>query len=70
MARPHTHQNIAIFRWRDAGGGFALPPLQGHARFWKQTVEQLEKQGKNLTIAVVEYSQTHVLQTKILRVPS
>jgi len=40
------------------GGGFAIPPLPGHARFWKQTVDQLEKQGKGLTVAVVEYSLT------------
>ncbi len=44
---------------QSTGGGYAIPPVEGHVRFWQQTVSELEKQDKGLAVAVLEYSEAY-----------
>jgi hypothetical protein len=39
-----------------SGGGFTLPILEGHVKFLAQSVDHLKSAGKDLCLAVLEYS--------------
>jgi hypothetical protein len=42
------------------GGGFCLPILEGHVRFLKQSIDQLKASGKNVSVAILQYSKTMI----------
>jgi hypothetical protein len=38
------------------GGGFCIPILDGHVKFLGKTMEKVKANGRDLTVAVLEYS--------------
>jgi hypothetical protein len=47
---------MGLFSSRNTGGGFCLPILEGHVRFLKQTLDQFKANGKNVSVAILQYS--------------
>jgi hypothetical protein len=38
------------------GGGFCIPILDGHVKFLSKTMEKVKANGRDLNVAVLEYS--------------